>query len=284
MNEASRTSQWHIAVGDAQTTAVFERARQSDTDTVFICAHGAGGQMNDRGMLALAEQLRGERRLNLHGTRAARQAGDHRDQHGHQRDHGGNGRRTEEREIRPVLVHRLREHVERLFGSAHVLDMAARVGVRVIVDPVSVAKAGLAERVSLHLQDYRDISGQFDRIVSIEMVEAACAIPTTIQGRIAEDVARNVDAETVRQPVGVCAAIVPFNFPAMVPFWFLPFAIACGNTFVLKPSEQVPLTQELVFNLIDDLGGLPAGLRGIVAGATSICTVGAGGDSDAETA
>ena len=56
----------------------------------------------------------------------------------------------------------------------------------------------------------------------IEMVEAACAIPTTMQGRILEDVSRNVDAETVRQPVGVCAAIVPFNFPAMVPFWFLP--------------------------------------------------------------
>src|SRR5207237_344495 len=75
----------------------------------------------------------------------------------------------------------------------------------------------------------------------IEMVECACAIPTTMQGRVLEDVSRNIDAETVRQPVGVCAAIVPFNFPAMVPFWFLPFAIACGNTFVLKPSEQVPL-------------------------------------------
>jgi malonate-semialdehyde dehydrogenase (acetylating) / methylmalonate-semialdehyde dehydrogenase len=66
----------------------------------------------------------------------------------------------------------------------------------------------------------------------IEMVEAACAVPTTMQGRILEDVSRNIDAETVRQPVGVCAAIVPFNFPAMVPSWFLPFAIACGNTFV----------------------------------------------------
>jgi len=63
----------------------------------------------------------------------------------------------------------------------------------------------------------------------IEMVEAATAVPTTMQGRILEDVSRNIDAETVRQPVGVCAAIVPFNFPAMVPFWFLPFAIACGK-------------------------------------------------------
>ena len=94
----------------------------------------------------------------------------------------------------------------------------------------------------------------------IEMVECACAIPTTMQGRILEDVARGIDAETVRQPVGVCAAIVPFNFPAMVPFWFLPFAIACGNTFVLKPSEQVPLTQQIAFEELDALE-LPAGRR-----------------------
>ena len=72
----------------------------------------------------------------------------------------------------------------------------------------------------------------------IEMVEAACAVPTTMQGRILEDVSRNVDAETVRQPVGVCAAIVPFNFPAMVPFWFLPFAIACGNRSSSSPPSR----------------------------------------------
>src|SRR5215218_7232240 len=99
----------------------------------------------------------------------------------------------------------------------------------------------------------------------IEMVEAACAVPTTMQGTIIEDVARNVDAETVRQPVGVCAAIVPFNFPAMVPFWFLPFAIACGNTFVLKPSEQVPLTQGLAFEALDELD-LPPGVVNLVNG------------------
>ena len=103
----------------------------------------------------------------------------------------------------------------------------------------------------------------------IEMVEAACAVPTTMQGRIIEDVARNVDAETVRQPVGVCAAIVPFNFPAMVPFWFLPFAIACGNTFVLKPSEQVPITQSLVFESIDELD-LPEGVVNLVNGDRAI--------------
>jgi malonate-semialdehyde dehydrogenase (acetylating)/methylmalonate-semialdehyde dehydrogenase len=98
---------------------------------------------------------------------------------------------------------------------------------------------------------------------AIEMIEAASAVPQTMQGR-------NVDCETIRQPVGVCAAIVPFNFPAMVPFWFLPFAIACGNTFVLKPSEQVPLTQELVFTLIDDHGGLPAGVLNLVNGGADV--------------
>jgi malonate-semialdehyde dehydrogenase (acetylating) / methylmalonate-semialdehyde dehydrogenase len=103
----------------------------------------------------------------------------------------------------------------------------------------------------------------------IEMVEAACAVPTTMQGRILEDVSRNVDAETVRQPVGVCAAIVPFNFPAMVPFWFLPFAIACGNSFILKPSEQVPLTQQIAFELLDELG-LPPGVVNLVNGGREV--------------
>ncbi len=103
----------------------------------------------------------------------------------------------------------------------------------------------------------------------IEMVEAACAVPTTMQGRILEDVSRGIDAETVRQPVGVCAAIVPFNFPAMVPFWFLPFAIACGNTFVLKPSEQVPLTQQIAFEELDALG-LPAGVVNLVNGGREV--------------
>jgi malonate-semialdehyde dehydrogenase (acetylating)/methylmalonate-semialdehyde dehydrogenase len=105
---------------------------------------------------------------------------------------------------------------------------------------------------------------------AIEMVEAASAIPQTMQGRILENVATGVDCETIRQPVGVCAAVVPFNFPAMVPFWFLPFAIACGNAFVLKPSEQVPLTQELVFNLIDEAGGLPDGVVNLVNGSVDV--------------
>ena len=105
---------------------------------------------------------------------------------------------------------------------------------------------------------------------AIEMVEAATAIPQTMQGRVLENVATAVDCETFRQPVGVCAAIAPFNFPAMVPFWFLPFAIACGNTFILKPSEQVPLTQELVFNLLHEHGGLPDGVVNLVNGSVDV--------------
>jgi malonate-semialdehyde dehydrogenase (acetylating)/methylmalonate-semialdehyde dehydrogenase len=103
----------------------------------------------------------------------------------------------------------------------------------------------------------------------IEMVECACAIPTTIQGRVAEDVSRGIDAETVRQPVGVCAAIAPFNFPAMVPFWFLPFAIACGNAFVLKPSEQVPITQQIAFEALEEIE-LPPGVVNLVNGGREV--------------
>jgi malonate-semialdehyde dehydrogenase (acetylating)/methylmalonate-semialdehyde dehydrogenase len=101
---------------------------------------------------------------------------------------------------------------------------------------------------------------------SIEVLEVACAAPMTMQGRILEGVARGINTETIRQPVGVCAAITPFNFPAMVPMWFLPFAIVYGNTFVLKPSEQVPLTSELMFHIFEEIG-LPRGVVNLVHGA-----------------
>ena len=104
---------------------------------------------------------------------------------------------------------------------------------------------------------------------SIEVLEVACASPMTMQGRILEGVARGINSETIRQPVGVCAAITPFNFPAMVPMWFLPFAIVCGNTFVLKPSEQVPLTSEVVCNILDEIG-LPRGVVNLVHGAHDV--------------
>ena len=114
---------------------------------------------------------------------------------------------------------------------------------------------------------FPDARAEVERM--IEMVEAATAIPTTMQGRILEGVATKIDAETIRQPVGVCAAITPFNFPAMVPMWFLPFAIACGNTFILKPSEQVPMTQGIVFEIIDELG-LPPGVVNMVNGSKDV--------------
>ena len=81
----------------------------------------------------------------------------------------------------------------------------------------------------------------------IENVEVACGIPMMMQGYNLEDVAPGMDETMIRQPLGVVAAITPFNFPAMIPFWFLPYAIACGNTFILKPSERVPLTVQRAF-------------------------------------
>jgi malonate-semialdehyde dehydrogenase (acetylating)/methylmalonate-semialdehyde dehydrogenase len=101
---------------------------------------------------------------------------------------------------------------------------------------------------------------------SLEVIEVACAAPMTMQGRILEGVARGINTESIRQPIGVCAAITPFNFPAMVPMWFLPFAIVCGNTFVLKPSEQVPLTSEIMFHIFEEIG-LPPGVVNLVHGA-----------------
>ncbi|HEY5331903.1 MAG TPA: CoA-acylating methylmalonate-semialdehyde dehydrogenase, partial [Solirubrobacterales bacterium] len=129
-----------------------------------------------------------------------------------------------------------------------------------IVDAADEIAESITAEMGKTLVDARAEVGR-----AIEMVESAAAVPVTMQGRVLEDVARNVDCETVRQPVGVCAAIVPFNFPAMVPFWFLPFAIACGNTFVIKPSEQVPTTLIKIFELIDQLG-LPAGVVNLVNG------------------
>jgi malonate-semialdehyde dehydrogenase (acetylating) / methylmalonate-semialdehyde dehydrogenase len=100
----------------------------------------------------------------------------------------------------------------------------------------------------------------------IESVEAACAIPHLLKGENLEGVAAGVDVELVRQPVGVVAAITPFNFPAMIPLWFLPFAIACGNAVVLKPSERDPRPSELIFELIDAIDEIPAGVCNLVHG------------------
>jgi malonate-semialdehyde dehydrogenase (acetylating)/methylmalonate-semialdehyde dehydrogenase len=99
----------------------------------------------------------------------------------------------------------------------------------------------------------------------VEMVEFACGIPSLVVGQVLENIAGNVDCETVRHPVGVCAGITPFNFPAMVPLWMFPVALVCGNTFVLKPSEKVPLTAVRMAELLME-AGLPAGVFNLVHG------------------
>jgi len=104
---------------------------------------------------------------------------------------------------------------------------------------------------------------------AIENVEVACGIPTMMQGYNLEDVARGIDETMIRQPLGVVAAITPFNFPGMIPFWFLPYAIACGNTFILKPSERVPLTMHRAFELLSQTG-LPKGVVSLVNGGKDV--------------
>ena len=99
----------------------------------------------------------------------------------------------------------------------------------------------------------------------LEMVEFACGIPSLLMGQVLPNIAREVDCETVRHPVGVCVGITPFNFPAMVPLWMIPVALACGNTFVLKPSEKVPLSAVRLGELLEE-AGLPPGVFNIVHG------------------
>jgi malonate-semialdehyde dehydrogenase (acetylating)/methylmalonate-semialdehyde dehydrogenase len=99
----------------------------------------------------------------------------------------------------------------------------------------------------------------------VENVEVACGIPMLMQGYNLEDVARGIDELMFRQPLGVVAAITPFNFPAMIPLWFLPYAVACGNTFVLKPSEKVPLSAMRLLELTAE-AGFPPGVVNLVNG------------------
>src|SRR5499427_3911721 len=103
----------------------------------------------------------------------------------------------------------------------------------------------------------------------IECVEVACGAPSLMQGFGLEDISAGIDCHVVRQPLGVVAAIAPFNFPAMVPMWFLPFAIVTGNTFVLKPSEQVPLSQRRMIDLLQRCD-LPSGVVNLVNGGKDV--------------
>ncbi|HKI98233.1 MAG TPA: CoA-acylating methylmalonate-semialdehyde dehydrogenase [bacterium] len=108
-----------------------------------------------------------------------------------------------------------------------------------------------------------DARGEVQR--GIEVVEFACGMPTLMQGQTVEDVARGIDCKSIRQPLGVCVGITPFNFPAMVPMWMYPVAIAAGNTFVLKPSERVPQTALRLAELFKE-AGLPDGVFNILHG------------------
>ena len=99
----------------------------------------------------------------------------------------------------------------------------------------------------------------------IENIEYTCGAPTLLKGETLENLARGVDCETMLQPLGVCVGITPFNFPAMVPMWMFPLAIACGNTFVLKPSEKVPLSVVIITELLEK-AGLPKGVINVVQG------------------
>ena len=110
---------------------------------------------------------------------------------------------------------------------------------------------------------FKESVGEMRR--GIENVEVACGTPILMQGYNNEDIARGIDEHMIRQPLGVVAAITPFNFPGMIPLWFLPYAVATGNCFVLKPSERVPMTTQLLFELIDE-AGFPPGVVSLVNG------------------
>ena len=117
--------------------------------------------------------------------------------------------------------------------------------------------------VSEHGKVYEDAKGSLTR--GLEVVEYACGIPQMLKGEFTENVGTDVDSWSLRQPLGVCAGVTPFNFPAMVPMWMFPMAIACGNTFVLKPSEKDPSCAIKLAELFKE-AGLPDGVLNIING------------------
>ncbi len=104
-----------------------------------------------------------------------------------------------------------------------------------------------------------------EMVRAIENVEVACGMPMMAKGEIVEDIAPGIDEIMLRQPLGVCATIAPFNFPGMIPFWYLPYAVACGNTYIVKPSEKVPMTMQFIVKLIEQ-AGFPKGVVNLVNG------------------
>ena len=108
-----------------------------------------------------------------------------------------------------------------------------------------------------------------EMVRAFENVEVACGMPHLGKGEFVEDIAPGIDEIMIRQPVGVCATIAPFNFPGMILFWYLPYAIAAGNTYIVKPSEKVPMTMQFIFTLIEQVG-FPKGVVNLVNGAKDI--------------
>lgn len=131
---------------------------------------------------------------------------------------------------------------------------------RLLEEELDSLARGVTEECGKTLEEAR---GELQR--GIENVEVACGIPTLMQGYNSEDIARGIDEMMIRQPVGVVAAITPFNFPAMIPLWFLPYAVACGNCIILKPSERDPLTVARLADLIER-SGMPPGVVQVVNG------------------
>lgn len=131
-------------------------------------------------------------------------------------------------------------------------------------------KHSLARELSReHGKNLKETLGEIQR--GIENVEHACGVPTLMMGDTLEDVASGIDCETVRQPLGVFVGVTPYNFPVMIPLWFWPYAVATGNTFVLKPSEQDPLTHQRIVDLAVE-AGLPAGVLNVVHGDKDVTT------------
>lgn len=108
-----------------------------------------------------------------------------------------------------------------------------------------------------------------EMVRAFENIEVACGMPLMGKGEFVEDIASGIDELMIRQPVGVCATIAPFNFPGMIPFWYLPYAVAAGNTYIIKPSEKVPMTMQFIMKLIEQVG-FPKGVINLVNGAKDV--------------
>ncbi|MGM0591348.1 MAG: CoA-acylating methylmalonate-semialdehyde dehydrogenase [Halobacteriota archaeon] len=148
------------------------------------------------------------------------------------------------------------ERIQPLFRLKHLLDEHQEELAEILVQEHGKTKA--------------EAMGELRR--GIENVEVACGVPTMMQAGFLENAAPDIDEAAVRQPLGVFTAITPFNFPGMIPLWFLPYAVACGNAFILKPSERDPLVPQRLFELIDE-AGFPDGVVNLVNGGRD--TVGA---------